>query len=249
MKRFFYDIFVQISLLLMNISFIIKSHYLCALVIWLNLRKYRDIRYKEKIRKKIIIFPKSGGNQDLRETFRKKNSEFEFFVLPKKFLQKIFLFFFKNTHKPKYHSDYNTKPKNKDEQNRKELYVRFLTSTFKIVNSFFKFDGIISFNLFYFGEKYFDEVCDNLKKKFLVLHKESVSAPFEETNAPKVYRDNNEKSLAYKITVYSQSQKKIMIKSKIATKKQIIINGCPRSDYAFRLRKIKPKKYNSLLFN
>ena len=58
MKRFFYDIFVQISLLLMNISFIIKSHYLCALVIWLNLRKYRDIRYKEKIRKKLLFFQK-----------------------------------------------------------------------------------------------------------------------------------------------------------------------------------------------
>ena len=79
------------------------------------------------------------------------------------------------------------------------------------------------------------------------MHKESVSAPFEETNAPKVYRDNNEKSLAYKITVYSQSQKKIMIKSKIATKKQIIINGCPSSDYAFRLRKIKTKK-NIILY-
>ena len=96
MKRFFYDIFVQISLLLMNISFIIKSHYLCALVIWLNLRKYRDIRYKEKIRKKIIIFTKSGVNQYLRETFRKKNRNLNFVCLI--FLQKIF-FFLLNTHK------------------------------------------------------------------------------------------------------------------------------------------------------
>ena len=122
-----------------------------------------------------------------------------------------------------------------------------MTSTFDSLDSLFKFDGIISFNIFYFGEKYFDEVCLNLKKKFIVLHKESVSAPFEEINAPKVYADNNEKSLAHKITVYSQSQKKILIKSKIAEKKQIIINGCPRSDYAFRLRKIKPKK-NIILY-
>ncbi len=101
--------------------------------------------------------------------------------------------------------------------------------------------------MFYFGEKYFDEVCLNLNKKFVVLHKESVSTPFEENNAPKVYGDNNEKSLAHLISVYSKSQKKILIKSKIANKKQVIINGCPRSDYSFRLRKIKPKK-NIILY-
>ena len=34
--------------------------------------------------------------------------------------------------------------------------------------------------------------------------------------------------------------KNILLKSKIAKKKQIVVNGCPRSDYSL-LRKIKPK--------
>jgi len=42
--------------------------------------------------------------------------------------------------------------------------------------------------------------------------------------------------------VYTESQKKILIKSKIAHKNQVIVNGTPRSDYAFRLRKIAPKE-------
>ena len=242
MKKILYDTFVKISLFLMSLSLIFKSHYLCALIIWLNLRKFKEIRYKREIKKRIIIFPKSGGNQDLRETYKNKESDVEFFLLPRFYLQKIFLFYFKNTLKAKYHSDYNTKPKTYDEKVKKELYVNFLTSTFKYVDQFFKFEGIISFNLFYFGEKYFDEVCVNLKKKFVVLHKESVVTSFEEKNAPKVYGNNNEKSLAHKISVYSKSQKKILIKSKIASENQITINGCPRSDYAFKLRKIKPKK-------
>ena len=50
------------------------------------------------------------------------------------------------------------------------------------------------------------------------------------------------KPLSHKISVYSEIQKKILIKSKIANNNQVIVNGCPRSDYAFRLRKIKPKK-------
>ena len=201
MKKILYDTFVKISLFLMSLSLIFKSHYLCALIIWLNLRKFKEIRYKREIKKRIIIFPKSGGNQDLRETYKNKESDVEFFLLPRFYLQKIFLFYFKNTLKAKYHSDYNTKPKTYDEKVKKELYVNFLTSTFKYVDQFFKFEGIISFNIFYFGEKYFDEVCVNLKKKFVVLHKESVVTSFEEKNAPKVYGNNNEKSLAHKISV------------------------------------------------
>lgn len=247
MKKFFYKIFINISLIILNLSLIFKSHYLCAIIIWVNLRKFREIKCKKDTKKKIIIFPKSGGLQDLRETYINKISDYQFFLFPRLYLQKIFLFFFKNTSKAKHHSDYFTKPKNQDEKKKKILYVNFLTNTFKYVDQFFKFDGIISFNIFYYGEKYFDEVCVNLSKKFVVLHKESVATSFEEKNASFVYGNNNEKSLAYKISVYSKSQKKILIKSKIASQNQIKVNGCPRSDYSFRLRKIKPK-INTILY-
>ena len=42
--------------------------------------------------------------------------------------------------------------------------------------------------------------------------------------------------------LYILIYKKILIKSKIANNNQIVVNGCPRCDYAFTLRKISPKK-------
>jgi hypothetical protein len=53
--------------------------------------------------------------------------------------------------------------------------------------------------------------------------------------------------LAYKISVYSESQKNILIKSNIAKKSQIVVNGCPRSDFSYKLRNIKPKD-NTIVF-
>ena len=82
-----------------------------------------------------------------------------------------------------------------------------------------------------------------------MLHKESTFTPLEEKGASIVYGKNNDKSLASKISVYSKTQKDILIKSKIASEKQIIVNGCPRSDYSFELRKSKIANLLDLLLN
>jgi hypothetical protein len=58
----------------------------------------------------------------------------------------------------------------------------------------------------------------------------------------KIYKKYNNKSLAHKITVYSESEKKRLIKSGVAKNFQVKVIGCPRSDYCFDLRNIKPKK-------
>ena len=123
----------------------------------------------------------------------------------------------------------------------KKLYVISLTKIFSCLDKFINFNSFISFNIFYYAEKYLDEVCINLNKKFIVLHKESTFTPLEEKDATSVYRKNNDKSFANKISVYSKIQKDILVKSKVANKKQIIVNGCPRSDYSFKLRKSKPQ--------
>ena len=239
--RFLYISFVQISLFFFDIALKIKSKNLCALIIFLNIRKFKEIKYKKKIKKRFLVFPKVGGDEDLIQSFKNKKSNIEFFILPRIFPKKIFNHYFEANKKNIDYVDYFTKPRNNFEKNSKKLFINFLSLVFKKIDSYFKFEGIISFNIFYFSEKYFDEVCKNLNKKFIVLHKESCSTPIEEKNAVKIYQNQNEKSLAYKISVYSKSQKKILIKSKIVTEKQITITGCPRSDLSFELRKIKPK--------
>ncbi len=238
MKRKLYIFFVYISLALINLFVKTNSPKICAFIISLNIRKLKIIKSNTKNPKKILIFPKSNGTEDIIESFKNKKSNIIFFLLPRPFLQRIFLCFFDKS----YCRDYFTKLTKLKDIEKKNSYVAFLTSTFRYVEYFIQFDGFISFNLFYYAEKYFEEVCKNLNKKYIVLHKESAFTPLEEKRAPEVYKNFNDKSLSYKISVYCESQKKILIKSKIAHKNQITVVGTPRSDYAYRLRKIAPKE-------
>ena len=168
-----------------------------------------------------------------------KNNNIIFFRLPRRFLKGIHSFCFKDT----TIKDYFTRIKSHEiNLKKKRLYVLSLTKIFNSLNKFVNFNSLISFNIFYYAEKYLDEVCINSNKKFIILHKESTFTPLEEKGATSIYGENNDKSFANKISVYSKSQKDILVKSKIAKKDQIVVNGCPRSDYSFKLRKVKPQR-------
>jgi len=238
MKKKIYKYFVNLSLIIINLSVKIKSHKLCAFVIWLNMRKLKSIKSSSNNIRKILVFAKSGGTEDLTESFNYKKTNLIFFLLPRSFMKKIYSNF---NFGRKHHKDYFTKLTRIKDIKKKNLYVNFLTLVFETLNSLIKLDGYISFNIFYFPEKYFEEVCVNLKSKYIIMHKESAFSASEQLKAISIYRKFNTKSLSDKISVYTENQKKILVKSKIAHKNQIVVNGTPRSDYAFRLRKIIPK--------
>ncbi len=243
MKKNLYKIFVYVSLALINLFARVNSPKICAFIISLNIRKLKIIKSNSKNPKKILVFPKSNGTEDIIESFKNKKSNIIFFLLPRPFLQKIFLCFLNKSNC----RDYFTKLTKLEDIEKKKSYINFLTSTFGYVDSSIQFDGFISFNLFYYAEKYFEEVCKNLDKKFIILQKESAFNRSEEKKVPIIYKKFNEKSLSHKISVYTESQKKILIKSKIANKNQITVVGTPRSDYSFKLRNIAPKR-NIIVF-
>ena len=56
---------------------------------------------------------------------------------------------------------------------KKKFICKLFNLAFRHIEYFIRFDGFVSFNLFYYAEKYFEEVCKNLDKKFIILHKES----------------------------------------------------------------------------
>ena len=228
------------SLFLIKIALKMNSYRICGFLILLNIKKIKKIKTKLENKKKILVFPKSGGFEDLVEAFSKKNSNVTFYLLPRAFLKEVFNHFFKQNDENRIR-DYFTKLNTLEKIKKKNAYINFLTLTFKYINNFIKLDGYVSFNLFYYAEKYLDEVCKNLNSKFIVLQKESIFTPVEEKGAVKIYEKYNEKSQVCKVSVYSQSQKKILIKSGLINKEKIIVNGNPRSDYSFKLRKIKPK--------
>ena len=167
-----YQLRVDVAWFFLLIALKLNSHKLCALILWVNIRKFKHINYKNNSTKRILIFPKSGGTEDLIEAFRKKkNNSIIFFWLPRKLIKKIYIHFFKNHRK----HDYFTKIVNKNESIKKKLYIDFLTQTFQHLDKYLKIDGFISFNLFYYAEKHFDELSNRLNKKFFVLDLKSSS--------------------------------------------------------------------------
>ena len=66
-------------------------------------------------------------------------------------------------------------------------------------------------------------------------------SPNEELVVKGIYKHDNNKFGGYKIGVYSENEKKLIIKSNVATKQQVKVIGCARLDESFLIRKIKPK--------
>ena len=52
MKKKIYKYFVNLSLMLINLSVKINSHKLCAFVIWLNMRKLKSVKSSSGNKKK-----------------------------------------------------------------------------------------------------------------------------------------------------------------------------------------------------
>ena len=241
MSKKIYQLRKKISLVLIKFALKISSSKICAILILLNIRKLKKFTKLSKTTKKILVFNKSGGNEDLTASFDNNEKDIVFYWIPRSLLKIIFLHFMKKR------NDCFTKITNTAEIKKKKLCIEFLTNTFRYLNNIFNLDGFISFNIFYFPEKYFEEVSINLKKKFIVLHKESVLTPLEEKKLPAKFQKFNDKSEAYKISVYTKKMKEILIKSKIAKSNQIEVNGCPRSDNAFKVRTHYPKN-NCIIF-
>ena len=244
MKRKLYNFHKLIWLIMTIIALKINSHKLFAIILFFNIKRLKNIECKNKDIKKILVFSKSGGIEDIKQALNSKKNNIQVFFIPRSFLKKVHSYFFKSIEK----KDYFTKLNNNDEIFKKNSFVDFLTHSFKYLDKIFKINAFVSFNLFYYSEKYFEEVCKNLNKKFIILQKESALTPNEEKEYADVYRKYNNKSLSSKISVYSQSQKKILVKSRIGTENQIVVNGCPRSDFSFKLRKEKPKNKTIVFF-
>ena len=86
MYKLIYSLRKSLSLFLLNIALKINSNILCAIILRLNIRKLNTIKYNKKNTKKILIFSKSGGNEDIKESFQNyKNNNIIFYWIPRSF--------------------------------------------------------------------------------------------------------------------------------------------------------------------
>ena len=119
MRNIIFKIQQTLSIYLVIFALKIKAYDLCALIMWLNIKKIKNINvnYKNTNLKKVLVFPKSGGNEDLFQAFKnKKNNNIIFFRIPRRFLKGIHLYYFKDT----LINDYFTKIKRREKIYKKK---------------------------------------------------------------------------------------------------------------------------------
>jgi len=237
-KLFYYLLKKKISTFLIKILVKFKSDILISLILLINLRKMKKIKTTE-IKKKVIVLSKSGGVEDINIAYlNSNNNKTAFYELSRGLIKEIFKYFIKDA---KY-KDYYTIDYNDEVKSRKKEYREFIYKILKNLNFFWKFDACISFNLFYYAENDLPEPFQRLKKKFIVVHKESVNSPEESDINLQTYSKMNKKFFADKVAVYSENEKQLLMDSNILSDNQIEVTGCSRSDFSYNLRTHTPSQ-------
>ena len=117
-----------------------------------NIKKLKKIYKKSPTKKniKVLVFPKSGGLEDLITSQKNYNKGIQYFTMPRSLTRKIFRYFLGENL-----NDYKYLSSDKVINQRKLLYIKFLIELLKIFKNKFNLNAIISFNLFYKSdEKY-----------------------------------------------------------------------------------------------
>tara|TARA_B100001250_G_scaffold414447_1_gene452903 strand:+ start:4080 stop:5372 length:1293 start_codon:yes stop_codon:yes gene_type:complete len=207
----------------------INAFFFCSLILRFNLRKIKKIFCKSK-EKRIIVLSKSGGIDDLLASYKKNGTtnKIEFFTLPRNLIKAIY---FKYLNDSAY-GDYQTLQEDPKTLVKRNNYKNSLKKIFMHLDKYWKFDGIIGFNLFYFAEHDLHQAIHDIKKRSIVLQKESAYPKIEEIYNRTLYK-NNSPFGGDKISVYSENEKKMLIESGLASAQQVIVTGCARLDLAF----------------
>ncbi len=245
LKIYLYLLRRNISAFFIKIFVRFKFNFLIALILLLNLRKMKKIQ-TNNVKKKVIVFSKSGGIEDINYAYLSNNSQnnVAFYELSRGLLKEIFKYFIKDGEFRDYYTiDYSEKIKF-----RKNEYKKFIFKVFKNLNFLWKFDACISFNLFYYAENDLPELFQKLKKKFIVIHKESVNSLEESFINFEIYSKMNKKFFGDKVAVYSENEKQLLLDSNILQKDQVEVTGCSRTDYSYNLRDYTPYQNEIVYF-
>jgi hypothetical protein len=243
LKNKIYVLQYYLSAILIKFFLKYKFFYLCSFILRFNLKKIKKIKSNNS-QKRIIVLPKSGGYDDLVASYEndKIPNSIQYFTLPRILIKTIFHFYLSSA----AYGDYLTLQKDQETVKKSNQYKFALEKIFIFLDKKWKFEGIIGFNIFYYAEHNVHEIITKIRKKSIILHKESVVPEAECKNNEVLYK-KNEKFKGNKISVYSNNEKKLLEKTEIAKPNQIVVNGCARLDLAFKYQKISPNN-NRILY-
>lgn len=233
-KNFLKKLILKISNYLIVLSCFFNYPFLTALILRLNLRINKHIKYK-KIKKRIIVLEKSFGIDDLNLAFKNTKSDILFLNLQRSLLRNIFNFFFKKYLKEITETNYLSKS---DVINQKKnIYKNYLSKVLKELKKLIKFEAFLSFNLFYLAERELQRASFENSINFLVCHKESVSSEWLNIIRTNVWKKKMGPAKITKVAVYNNYIKKALINSNSVESSKIEVTGMPRADIYFKKKR------------
>ena len=216
----------------------LRLEYLTSLIVFLSLRRIKYIHYG-KTNKTFLVLSKSIGRDDLETAYYKKKSKINFYSIDRNVTKIILDLLLK---KKNIIDDYNTK--NIDTNSQIKKFQNYIYKVFNNLKRFKNFDGIINFNVFYYGDVELQKVSKSLGVKFFTIHKEALKPPLYQKYFKWIYRNTSNKFYGNKILTYNNFEKKLMVDSNIAPENKIKVIGMPRLIKSFNISKLKNKNLN-----
>lgn len=236
MKRIIYLILLEISKGTSKFALYLNLPILTAFAFLISLRSIKS-SFKNNNKKKILIFEKSHGIDDIKQiTILKKDDNLNFYLLSRIHLWIIYDYFKTKDlrNNDKYFFD------KKDE----EKYLNYINKVFYFFKKIINIELIISFNARYPGEIICQNLDKNLKIKYIVLQKECLFTESALLNLKNFFL-KRKKFNGDHLTTYNEQYKDMLLSTNFINKDKITVIGMNRADKYFSS---KNKNQNHILY-
>ncbi len=252
MKKKIYSLILFTLHFLIYYSCFFKHPKFCAYLIKLSLIKSKIENKNKKNKKTIIVLERViGGRRDIEIIQKSTNQSFEILFMRRSITKIILTYFcfkgkfFFNYHKPK--------PSNQDylnqKKNERDGHEQFWTDVIYYLKKYFKNNHLsfVTFAYYYHAEKALFVGCKNNQIPVKLWHKECFMSDEDVRSRVKMNEFKDVFKYFYKISVYNNMMKKMLISMDKSNKKKITVNGCPRA-IDFINKKKNTKRVKNLLF-
>jgi hypothetical protein len=216
---------------LTEISHTLRMPGLTAYAWYLSLKEIPGIKHNPESDKRILVLSKSAGIDDIIEAFRSEYIDANVMILPRSIVKVVGKRYLKGrVTDEKYISD------DENLERDKIQYRKYLVNTLGKFREKHGCDVIIQFSYTYHAERELSAAATELGIRFLTAHKECLnSEPIKQFKIKRIHEGLG-KYQGYKISVYNESQKDVIVSSGFAPENRVEIVGCARLNSSHRKR-------------
>lgn len=220
---------------LIDVSHFLKLPVLTAIAWGYLIDELKSVSQNRNSAKRIIILSKSAGVDDVIEALSGSPVDAKVDILSRSVIKRSAKVFLKDRV-----TDVTYSSNDSELEKDKLRYRNHLKKTLKYFTKYFGCDVIIQFSYTYHAERELAAASSEVGIRFITAHKECVKCePIKKHHISRVKKGLG-KYEGYKISVYNEAQKEVVVRSGFADEWQAEVVGCPRLNVSHRKRIIIP---------